>query len=190
VPELEKIYNRLSECINEINEEGNTCGKRHNRKPLPIVFAEEPFPALKNALVQYLANFRGRLNILRKEPRNLSIPPEQVHSFPGLDAFHTDITACGRQGILTTFTNDSLSHYTMLVENFGSHDNLSVSEMQKLQSIIMYEIGYLRGRRGLGQPRALPRESRGRSRQARLGRGLARARALCRGRRGRGARRR
>jgi len=135
VPELEKIYNRVSECLNEINREGNDA---RFPKPLPIVFAEEePCTEHKEALRQYLANFKGRLNILSSEPRDLSIPPDQVHSFPGLKAEHTDIGAGARQGILLTFTDDRVSHYKRLLENFSLHDNLSESQMQKLQSIIM-----------------------------------------------------
>ena len=106
------------------------------------MFAEEPFHGLKKALMEYLSKFRERLKILNSKRRYRSIPPDQVHSFPGLKSVHTTV---GLPGIVTAFNDFSMDHYKRLLTNLELPDSPSLGQMELLQTVISYEIGYLRG---------------------------------------------
>ena len=104
------------------------------------VFAQ--LPGSRNAFQEYFGGIRGRVEILRSNPRELSNPPGIVYTFPGLKSEHK---TGGYPAIPTTFDNWSIDHYQRLHETFKLPARCCESDMQRLQSLIVYEIQYLRG---------------------------------------------
>ena len=132
-PELIAMYKQVSKCMPPIDE--------LLQKPVDL-FAGEPL--LRNAVVEYLGKYPGRLEILSLKPRVLSNPPCVLCNFPGLKSEHK---RGGKRGIPTTFDEHSTGHYKLLLEQFANKlpGAFSESEMQCFQTLLTYEMGYLRG---------------------------------------------
>ena len=110
------------------------------------VFGDEPIAGCRNALVEYLGKYNERAEILRSKPRELSNPPDVTYTFPGLKADHCVQTG-GHDSLPTTFDEFSIRHYRILHEKFPDKlpDKFSESQMQCLQTLLTYEMQYLRG---------------------------------------------
>ena len=137
LPELINVYNAVGKCM----------PKEYEILKAPVdVFAGEP--GCRNAVVEYLGKYPGRVEILRSKPRKLSNlewlnPPEEVYTFPGLESIHK---TRGYDGIPTTFDELSIDHYIRLHQMFDKlPDRLSESQMQCIRTLMMYEMKYLRG---------------------------------------------
>ena len=141
MPELVQIYLKLSEFIPQM-ERGLELPQRRKTpdQKLPDVFADDP--ALIDALAKYLSKFRGRVSHLKSKPRIRSIPPDQVYSFPGLEDEHK---SRGLNGISTIFDQFSIGHYASMHERLNLSDLFAEERLRTLQSLLMYEIGYLVG---------------------------------------------
>jgi len=135
LPELTKVYKHISKCMPQNDEILRT----------PVdVFADEPFAGCRNAVVEYLGKYPGRLEILNSKPRELSNPPGVVYTFPGLKSEHK---TGGYPSIRTTFDGFSIDHYQRLHQTFAAKlpDRFSESQMQLFQTLLTYEMQYLRG---------------------------------------------
>ena len=128
----------------------STCMAQFDKQPpgrtVVDVFEDVPFAGCRNALVEYLGKYNERAEILRSKPRELSNPPDVTYTFPGLKSDHSVQTG-GHDSLPTTFDDFSICHYQMLHEKFPNKlpVKLSESQMQFLQSLLAYEMQYLRG---------------------------------------------
>jgi len=128
----------------------STCMAQFDKQPpgrtVVDVFEDVPFAGCRNALVEYLGKYNERVEILRSKPRKLSNPPDVMYTFPGLKSDHSVQTG-GHDSLPTTFDDFSICHYQMLHEKFPNKlpVKLSESQMQFLQSLLAYEMQYLRG---------------------------------------------
>jgi len=138
LPELISMYERLSKCMLQID-------KQPLDRTLVDVFAYDLFAGRRNALVEYLGKFNERVEILRSKPRELSNPPDVMYTFPGLKSDHC-VQTSGPDSLPTTFDDFSIRHYQCLHEKLPDKlpDKLSESQMQSLQSLLAYEMQYLR----------------------------------------------
>jgi hypothetical protein len=139
LPELISMYEWLSTCMLQID-------KQSPGRTLVDVFADVSFAGCRNALVEYLGKYNERAEILRSKPRDLSNPPDVMYTFPGLKSEHCVQTG-GHDSLPTTFDDFSIRHYRCLHKKLPDKlpDKFSESQMQCLQTLLTYEMQYLRG---------------------------------------------
>ena len=135
LPELISMYKHINTCMPEDDEFGEIL-------PPVDVFAQSP--GSRNAFEDYFGGIHGRVEILRSNPRTLSNPAGVVYTFTGLRPEHST-RQLGYPVIPTTFDKHSTDHYQRLHETFNLPYWCSEGDMQRLQSLIAYEIRYLRG---------------------------------------------
>ena len=136
LPELVSMYKHINTCMPEDDDEPGKI-------LAPVdVFAQSP--GSRNAFEEYFGGIHGRVEILRSNPRTLSNPAGVVYTFTGLRPEHST-RQLGYPVIPTTFDKHSTDHYQRLHETFNLPYWCSEGDMQRLQSLIAYEIRYLRG---------------------------------------------